>query len=775
MSKPRHADKDSAPTSSGPKQIHHLSNYIFLFLLAVFLIAVYTFLLQKSYSTSTLEANVDQNITCSDAIHKLVSNTFTRDDFTDINTVDNMSSERYQTLQTTLNQIRSLNSTRYLYTAKRNSEGKLIYLVDGPDLDTSDFAYPGTYIEDEMIPYINSALSGKTIYSQEIIDTTWGHIFTACYPVKATDGSNEIIGALCIEMDMESAYTFLSKSSRNSLQIAIAAAIVALLLLVCVYHILQNQRAKDREQQMLLRKSAAAAEAANKAKSAFLFNMSHDIRTPMNAIVGLTAIAGANIESQDRVIECLSKITESSRHLLGLINEVLDMARIESGKMTLAQEDFNLSELVDNLITLTKPVLDEHKHNFDIHINHIEHEAVCGDSLRIQQVFVNLMSNAIKYTPDGGNITFSIEEKPNGFSELGCYEFTIEDNGIGMSPEFQKIMFDPFSRADDHRTTRVQGTGLGMAISRNIVNLMNGNIKVESTLHKGTKITVTIYLELQEKEKEQDRNLMNLPVLVVDDDKTCCESTVATLKEIGITGEWVLSGREAVERCYAHHELKNDYFAVILDWKMPDMDGIETARQIRKRIGKEITIIVLTSYEFSEIEEEAKAAGVDAFIAKPLFRSRLTATLRQFTSGRKEKTARNYLDELSEADYTGKRILLVEDNELNREIAVEILQMTGAEVETAENGKIAVEKVEASPKGLYDLIFMDIQMPVMNGYEATAAIRSLPGEQGKLPIVAMTANAFAEDVQLAKNTGMNGHIAKPLDMNKLNDVLENWL
>ena len=307
-------------------------------------------------------------------------------------------------------------------------------------------------------------------------------------------------------------------------------------------------------------------------------------------------------------------------------------------------------------------VLDEHKHNFDIHINHIEHEDVCGDSLRIQQVFVNLMSNAIKFTPDGGNI------------------------------------------------------------------------KVDSTLHKGTRITVTIYLELQEKEKEQDENLMNLPVLVVDDDKTCCESTIATLKEIGITGEWVLSGREAVECCYARHELKNDYFAVILDWKMPEIDGIETARQIRKRIGKEITIIVLTSYEFSEIEEEAKAAGVDAFIAKPLFRSRLTATLRQFTSGRKEKTARNYLEELSESDYTGKRILLVEDNELNREIGVEILQMTRAEVETAENGKIAVEKVEASPKGSYDLIFMDIQMPVMNGYEATAAIRSLPGEKGKLPV-----------------------------------------
>ena len=596
---------------------------------------------------------------------------------------------------------------------------------------------------------------------------------------------NMLAGALAMYKSSARKVTLSDFIKDNFFKVMLISSIAVAVVLLTILMLLQKARKAEaaarkaasdtQELNAKLQVAVEKAETANRAKSTFLSNMSHDIRTPMNAIVGLTAIAGANIENQDRVIECLSKITKSSRHLLGLINEVLDMARIESGKMTLAQEDFNLPDLVDNLITLTKPVIDEHKHNLDIHINHIEHESVCGDSLRIQQVFVNLMSNAVKYTPDGGNITFSIEEKPNGFSELGCYEFTIEDNGIGMSPEFQKIMFDPFSRADDHRTTRVQGTGLGMAISRNIVNLMNGNIKVESTLHKGTKITVTIYLELQEKEKEQDRNLMNLPVLVVDDDKTCCESTVATLKEIGITGEWVLSGREAVERCYAHHELKNDYFAVILDWKMPDMDGIETARQIRKRIGKEITIIVLTSYEFSEIEEEAKAAGVDAFIAKPLFRSRLTATLRQFTSGRKEKTARNYLDELSEADYTGKRILLVEDNELNREIAVEILQMTGAEVETAENGKIAVEKVEASPKGLYDLIFMDIQMPVMNGYEATAAIRSLPGEQGKLPIVAMTANAFAEDVQLAKNTGMNGHIAKPLDMNKLNDVLENWL
>ena len=536
-----------------------------------------------------------------------------------------------------------------------------------------------------------------------------------------------------------------------------------------------QEKKAEIESHKALKEAYRAAENASHAKTDFLSNMSHDIRTPMNAIVGLTAIAGANIENQDKVVECLGKITKASRHLLGLINEVLDMARIESGRMSLAEEDFSLPELVDNLLTLTKPAIDEHHHQLEVHVEHIEHEAVCGDSLRIQQVFVNLMSNAIKYTPDGGNITFTIKEKPNGFSELGCYEFSIADNGIGMTPEFQKIMFEPFSRADDHRTTKVQGTGLGMAITRNIVNLMNGDIQVESAPNKGTKITVTVYLKLQKDEKEQEKELFDLPVLVVDDDRTSCESTVETLHEIGIAGEWVLTGKEAVERCAARHETARDYFAVILDWKMPEMDGIETARRIRECVGQDVTIIILTSFEFSEIEEEARAAGVDAFVAKPLFRSRLTATLRQFTSGKKEKDARNYLEDFAKTDYTGKRLLLVEDNDLNREIATEILGMTGVTVETAENGKIAVEKVAAAPENWYRLVLMDIQMPVMNGYEATAAIRSLPGSRGKVPIIAMTANAFAEDVQLAKNTGMNEHIAKPLDLNKLNDVLKQWL
>lgn len=637
MSKPRHADKDSAPTSSGPKQIHHLSNYIFLFLLAVFLIAVYTFLLQKSYSTSTLEANVDQNITCSDAIHKLVSNTFTRDDFTDINTVDNMSSERYQTLQTTLNQIRSLNSTRYLYTAKRNSEGKLIYLVDGLDLDTSDFAYPGTYIEDEMIPYINSALSGKTIYSQEIIDTTWGHIFTACYPVKATDGSNEIIGALCIEMDMESAYTFLSKSSRNSLQIAIAAAIIALLLLVCVYHILQNQRAKDREQQMLLRKSAAAAEAANKAKSAFLFNMSHDIRTPMNAIIGYAGLSRNHLHEPDKLSEYLSNIRTCGQKMLSIIDNILEIARIENNQIVLEESICNIEESFDSCIVMFNTAVQEKHQTITVH-KQVANPYVYIDSSHLSEIVLNVISNAIKYTGQNGKIDCCLTQKPHEDADWCYMEISIADNGIGMSEEFQAHIFESFSREHSSTISGIEGTGLGMGIVKNLVDLMHGTIEIQSSPGKGSTFTICI--------------------------------------------------------------------------------PCRTA-----------------------LKEEAEP--------------------RKSSSDRPQKTL------------AGKRILLAEDNDLNAEIAIELLSEEGLLVDRVSNGVACVEKLEKVAPDFYDLILMDIQMPVMNGYDATRKIRQLDDPfRSSIPIIAMTANAFAEDRQKALFVGMNDHVAKPVDMNVLIPVLE---
>ena len=526
----------------------------------------------------------------------------------------------------------------------------------------------------------------------------------------------------------------------------------------------------------VLEDACEAANRANQAKTDFLTNMSHDIRTPMNAIVGMTAIAGANIENQERVVDCLGKITQSSRHLLSLINEVLDMSRIESGKLLLAEEEFNLMELVDNLVTMTKTELAAHHHNFEVRTGKVVHEDVCGDSLRIQQVITNIMSNAIKYTPDGGNISFSLTEKENRSGQIGCYEFVIEDDGVGMTEEFKKIMFDPFSRADDKRTSQIPGTGLGLAIARNIVHMMNGSIEVESQVGKGSRFIITIFLKLQEVDTDITEQFVNLPVLVVDDDVICCESAVEILHEIGIQGEWVTSGKEAIRLVEQRHQTADDYFCIIVDWKMPNMDGIETTRRIRKIVGREVTIIVLTAYDYSEIEQEARQAGVDEFIVKPLFRSRLTATFHNIVNGKSGSSARYYLSDIANSDYTGKRILLVEDNELNREIAKEIIEMTGAAVDVAENGQEAIEMMNRAEGNGYDLTFMDIQMPVMNGYEAAAGIRSLSDERkANSPIIAMTANAFAEDVILAKNAGMNEHLAKPLDMNKLNDVLKRWL
>ena len=531
----------------------------------------------------------------------------------------------------------------------------------------------------------------------------------------------------------------------------------------------------ERESRRMLKDAFKAAERASAAKTEFLSNMSHDLRTPMNAIVGLTALAGANLDNVERVKDCLNKIAGSSRHLLGLINEVLDMARIESGRIALVDEDFNLQELVDNMVSMIKPSLVQHGHDFDVNVRHIEHEAVCGDSLRIQQMLINFLINAVKYTHDGGKIRFDIEELPNGFSELGCFRFIIEDNGIGMSEEFQQVMFNPFTRADDKRTTQVPGTGLGMAIAQNIVKMMNGEIKVESKLDEGTRIAVTIYLKLQDKEYEKIKELAGLPVLVVDDDELCCENTVATLQGIGLKGEWVNSGEKAVQLAYARHDKKDDFFAIIMDWQMPGMDGIETTRKIRERIGSDVTIIMLTSYDYADIVDEAKEAGVDGFIEKPLFRSKLTSTLQRFIEHKEAETPRDYLAELKATDYSQKRVLMVEDNQLNREIACSIIGMTKVQIETAENGKEAVDKIIQSPEGWFDLVFMDIQMPIMNGYEATAAIRALAGSRGKVPIVAVTANAFAEDVQLAKNAGMNGHLEKPLDFKKLSKTLTEWL
>lgn len=523
-----------------------------------------------------------------------------------------------------------------------------------------------------------------------------------------------------------------------------------------------------------LKEAYEAVESANLAKSNFLSSMSHDIRTPMNAIMGMTAIAAMNIDDPERIKDCLNKITVSSQHLLGLINEVLDMSKIESGKIHFAEEEFNLSDVVENIITMFLPQTQAKKQNFNVNNINIIHEEVIGDSMRLSQIFVNILGNAVKFTHEGGNINFSICENPSVMHGYGCYEFTFEDNGIGMEESFKEKIFEPFSRAKDSRTGKIEGTGLGMSIVKNLVQMMNGDIQVESKLNEGSKFIVTVYLKLNCCKQDDVRGLEKLNVLVADDDKVACESACDVLKEIGMLAEGVLSGQEALVKVLSAHNANNDYAAVILDWKMPGMDGVSTAKAIRENVGQDVPIIILSAFDYSDIEQEARAAGVNAFISKPLFRSRLVYIMKALMIGEDEENTD--LDRLQSKDYSGKRVLLAEDNEINMEIAKELLSRKGITVEAVENGQLAVERVHEMPAGYYDLIFMDIQMPVMNGYDAASKIRASEREDLKnIPILAMSADVFMDDIKHAQDVGMNGHVAKPIEIDNLLKALEKWL
>ncbi len=534
---------------------------------------------------------------------------------------------------------------------------------------------------------------------------------------------------------------------------------------------------EEQTQKQLLQDALETANRASAAKSDFLSKMSHDIRTPMNAIIGMTAIAAAHADNPDRVRDALGKISSSSRHLLGLINEVLDMSKVESGTISLAAEEFSLSELINSMILMIQPQIQAHKHQLHVRIHDIHHEEVIGDSLRIQQVFLNLMSNAIKYTPDGGEISFSVQERPVPSGGSSCYEFVVEDNGIGMTQEYLDHVFEPFSRAEDLRTSKIQGSGLGMAITQNIVHMMNGNITVESELGKGSKFTVTIYLQLQEGQDVDTSELVDLPVLVVDDDDYARESLCTMLNDLGMHSEGCSCGRDAVAAVQRSIDTGHPFYAAILDWKMPEMDGLETTRVIKRMVGDELPIIIFSGYDWSDIEMEARDAGVEVFLSKPVFKSGLIRTFKSLKNDTSEESGTtSTLETLMQNDFSGHRVLLVEDNDLNREIAREVLEMAGLTVEEAENGQIAVDKFSATEVGYYSLILMDIQMPVMNGYDAAAAIRALDREDaGKIPVIAMTANAFVEDIQAAKTAGMNEHLAKPIDFQALNLVLNKYL
>ena len=516
------------------------------------------------------------------------------------------------------------------------------------------------------------------------------------------------------------------------------------------------------------------AEHANKAKSEFLSNMSHDIRTPMNAIVGMTTIAIANMNNMEQVQNCLRKIALSSKHLLGLINDVLDMSKIESGKMTLNMDQVSLREVMDSIVSIVQPQVKAKHQQFNISIHDISVENVCCDSVRLNQVLINLLGNAVKFTPEEGVIDVSLyeEESPKGEDYIRTH-IIVKDTGIGMSEEYLKKIFDSFSREDNARVQKTEGTGLGMAITKYIVDAMEGDIQVKSELGKGSEFHVILDL-MKAVIQEADMVLPNLDMLVVDDDEQLCNSAVSALKSIGVMPDWCLNAEEAIRKVDERHRVHNDYQVIMLDWKLPGMDGITAAREIRRLYGNDIPILLISAYDWSEIEDEAKAAGGTGFISKPLFKSTLFYGLQPFVEDEfgqnKDKAAGR-----SEGSLEGKKILLAEDNDINWEIASELLSAVGLELEWAENGQICLEKFQQSPLHYYDAILMDVRMPVMNGYQATQAIRALEREDASVPIIAMTADAFSEDVKRCLDSGMNAHVAKPMDVREVCRQLEKYI
>ncbi len=560
---------------------------------------------------------------------------------------------------------------------------------------------------------------------------------------------------------------------------AFGACLFVLLVLLVIFrkyfHMTRQQIQELEEARKTAETARKAAEHANKAKSEFLSNMSHDIRTPMNAIVGMTAIASANINDMQQVQNCLKKITLSSRHLLGLINDVLDMSKIESGKLTLNMDQISLREVMDSIVSIVQPQVRAKHQQFDVFIHDISTENVCCDSVRLNQVLINFLGNAVKFTPEGGNIQVSMyeEESPKG-EEFIRIHILVKDDGIGMTPEFQEKIFESFTREDSSRVHKTEGTGLGMAITKYIVDAMGGTIEVHSELGKGSEFHVTLDLE-RAQIQEEDMILPEWNLLVADDDQQLCESTVASLKSIGVKADWALDAESAIKMIDKRHQRGDDYQIILLDWKLPGMDGITAAREIRSQFGIDTPILLISAYDWSEIEVEAKAAGITGFISKPLFKSTLFYGLRPYVelSGPSQESVDAQEDTTSH--FEGEKILLAEDNDLNWEIAEELLSEVGLELEWAENGQICVDKFQASPAGYYDAILMDLRMPVMSGYEATRAIRALDRSDAGLPIIAMTADAFSEDIKKCLDCGMNAHVAKPIDVREICRLLDKFI
>ena len=589
---------------------------------------------------------------------------------------------------------------------------------------------------------------------------------------------NMLAGALAMYKSSARKVTLSDFIKDNFFKVMLISSIAVAVVLLTILMLLQKARKAEaaarkaasdtQELNAKLQVAVEKAETANRAKSTFLSNMSHDIRTPMNAIIGFTTLALSNIDDTDRVKDYLGKTLASSNHLLSLINDVLDMSRIESGKIHLEEVEVNLSDVLHDLKTIVSGQIYAKQLELYMDVMDVTDEDVYCDKTRLNQILLNLLSNAIKFTPAGGTVSVRVRQLAGKVHGCGQYEFRIKDNGIGMSQEFAQKIFEPFERERTSTVSRIQGTGLGMAITKNIVDMMGGTIEVQTAQGKGTEFTVCVPMRAQTEQRpvEKITELEGLKALVVDDDFNTCDSVTKMLVKVGMRAEWTLSGKEAVLRARQSIEMSDVYHAYIIDWRLPDMNGIEVTRQIRS-LHDDTPIIILTAYDWSDIEVEAKAAGVTAFCSKPMFMSDLRETLMSALGQKPADAVQRLLPEKN-ADFKGRHILLVEDNELNREIAQEILREYGFLVDSAENGAMAVEKVSTAAPGSYDLVLMDVQMPIMDGYTATRKIRALDDPaRAKLPILAMTANAFDEDRRNALESGMNGFLSKPIVISDL--------
>ena len=615
------------------------SIFVIAGLLMIFVIASYTYILQSSYTKTALETEITRDTASADAVHKLVNGRIGKEDFDQIKDQSDEKKQLYKDISSYFNEIRTLNSTRYIYTAKKNEEGKLVYVVDGLDPDANDVRHPGDYIEEEMVPYIDRAISGENVYSQDIIDTTWGPIFTACYPVSANyDGTGETIGAFCIEMDMQSAYGMVEKTNHISIICGLVAGVVLLLICLYTYYVYQKSKAEEQKQKQLLMTAAEEADAANKAKSAFLLSISHDIRTPMNAIIGFTNIALHQNTVSD-IHDSLEKVQKSSNHLLSLLNDVLDFTRIESGKVTISPEPMDITQLTDNVQAIMNGLLYNRDLKFEVHREISKNPYVLADVVRIREVLVNLLGNAVKFTKDGGKITLDISSYPGADEKHIITRYVVRDNGIGMSEEFTKEVFEEFAQEDSDVRTQYHGAGLGMAIVKKYVDMMGGTISVQSKKHEGTTFTVDIPLEITDKECNKSDtgfsekvNLTGVNVLIAEDNELNAEIAAVQLEEFGMNVERAVDGKNAVEIFRNHPE--GTFDVILMDIMMPEMNGYEATKAIRamndRPDGKNIPIIAMTANSFAEDVQASLDAGMNAHLSKPIVIEEVIKTILRY-------------------------------------------------------------------------------------------------------------------------------------------------